>query len=134
MLSVSETLPPLFSLLTQQNDATLSPLPNSNHLATSLESKRDCYSWRKLSIRIPLHLDGSYPAVIGAMLIGPQNFLSQPPEPSDYRKLKAYGACTSSTKAITFNILAKLLRKSKIDSWNKHQQFQTYNSHVWKDI
>lgn len=134
VLSVSETLPSLFSFLTKQNDAPLSPLPNPNHLATSLESKRECYSRRKLSVRIPIHLDGSCPAVKGAMLIGPQNFLSQPPEPCDYRKLRTYGVCTSSTKAITFNILAKLLHKYKIDSWNKQHKFLTYDSHVWKDF
>lgn len=59
------------------------------------------------------------------MLIGPQNFPSQPPEPCDYRKLRAYEVCTRSTKAITFSILAKLLRKHKIDSWNKQHKFLT---------
>lgn len=113
VLSVSETLPPLFSLLTQQKDAPLSPLPNPNHLATCLESKRDYYSW-KLSVRITIHLDGSCPAVTGALLIEPHNFLSQPPEPCDYWKSRAYGICTSCTKAITFSIIAKLFVNTQL--------------------
>lgn len=117
-LSASQTLPALFSLLTQQNDGSLSPLPNPNHLATRLKSKQVYYIWRKLFVSFPIHLDGSCPAVTGTLFTGAQNFQSQPPEPCDYRKSRAYGVCTSYTKAITFSNLARHLCKHRIDFWN----------------
>ncbi len=111
VLSASQTLPPLFSLLTQLCDGFLSPLPNPNHLAKCLESKQVYYSWRKLFVSSPIHLDGSCPAVTGTLFIGVQNFLSQPPEPCDYRKSRAYGVCKGSTKAFTFSNSARHICK-----------------------